>query len=64
MGDPFDPEFVKLVVCPKCKGELEVNRAKSGFVCKSCKLLYKVKNGIPIFLVEQAQPLEEPNENG
>lgn len=63
MGDPFDIEFVKLLVCPKCKRPIEVAPSKSGFVCRNCKLLYKVENGIPIFLIEKAQPLEEPNAN-
>lgn len=64
MGDPFDPEFTKLLVCPKCRKNIEAARPLSGFVCHNCNLLYKIENGIPVFLIEKSQPLEEPHENG
>jgi len=64
MGDPFDPEFVKILRCPKCEGELAVMKNIGGFVCRKCKLLFKVQDGIPNFLIDEALPWEEPDESG
>ncbi|HDH97130.1 MAG TPA: Trm112 family protein [Proteobacteria bacterium] len=64
MGDPYDPEFVKILCCPKCRGEVEPRRDAGGFVCHNCKLLFRVQDGIPNFLIDEAVPWEEPSEGG
>jgi len=64
MGDPFDPEFTKLLVCPKCKEPVELRQDLSGFFCRNCKLLFKVEGNIPNFIIEQAHRWEEPHGNG
>ncbi|MFH1132250.1 MAG: Trm112 family protein, partial [Pseudomonadota bacterium] len=36
----LDPELIRIIRCPKCKGEVELKEDQSGFVCHSCNLLY------------------------
>jgi len=55
----IDPELLEILACPKCKGDLELIPDK-GLYCSSCKLLYPVREGIPIMLVEEAEHYEKP----
>ena len=51
-------ELIEILVCPKCKGELEYRTAPvEEFVCHACKLRYAVDDGIPVMLVDEARPL-------
>jgi len=51
-------ELLDILVCPKCKGVLEYRMApKEELVCTACKLRYTVDDGIPIMLIDEAQPL-------
>ena len=54
----LNPELVALLACPKCKGPVELRTDESAFVCRSCKLVYAVVDGIPNFIIEEAQALE------
>ncbi len=50
-------ELLEILVCPKCKGDLGVNEAKDGLICESCRLVYEIRDDIPIMLVDEAKPL-------
>jgi uncharacterized protein YbaR (Trm112 family) len=52
------PELLEILVCPKCKGELEYRTEPESLVCRSCRLVYAVEDGIPIMLVDEAKPLD------
>jgi uncharacterized protein YbaR (Trm112 family) len=54
---PLDQELLDVLACPKCKGELEYREAEDQLVCHNCKLVYAIKDNIPIMLIEEAQPL-------
>jgi hypothetical protein len=51
------PQLLKILVCPKCKGELEYREAESSLVCPVCRLRYPIRDGIPIMLIDEATPL-------
>ncbi|HEX2251490.1 MAG TPA: Trm112 family protein [Gemmatimonadales bacterium] len=51
------PELLQILVCPKCKGELEYRISPESLVCHSCRLVYAVEDGIPIMLIDEAKPL-------
>jgi uncharacterized protein YbaR (Trm112 family) len=50
-------ELLTILVCPKCKGELDFKQDEPSLVCPSCKLRYPVRDGIPIMLIAEATPL-------
>jgi len=52
-------ELLDILACPKCKGDLFLTEKEDGLVCKQCKLLYEIKDDIPIMLIEEAQPYTE-----
>ncbi len=51
------PELLQILVCPKCKGDLEYRTAPEALICPACRLVYPVEDGIPIMLIEEAKPL-------
>ena len=52
------PELLEILVCPKCKGDLEYRTEPSeALICPSCRLVYAVEDGIPIMLIDEAKPL-------
>ena len=50
-------ELLEILVCPKCKGEIHLNDKKNGLVCDNCRLVYEIKEDIPIMLIDEAKPL-------
>jgi len=50
-------ELLEILVCPKCKGEIQLNEKEDGLACKACALLYEIKDDIPIMLIDEAKPL-------
>ena len=53
----LSPQLLAVLVCPKCKGELEYREKESELVCHTCRLRYEVREDIPIMLVDEAKPL-------
>lgn len=51
------PELLTILVCPKCKGDLDYRPGESALVCHKCRLRYAVRDGIPIMLIDEATPL-------
>jgi uncharacterized protein YbaR (Trm112 family) len=51
-------ELKEILACPKCKGELEFREAEQKIICRSCKLVYRIEDDIPVMLVDEAKPLE------
>ncbi|MDR3555474.1 MAG: Trm112 family protein [Syntrophobacteraceae bacterium] len=50
-------ELFEILRCPKCKGPIELNPDKTGLVCESCRLVYEIRDDIPIMLIEEAKEL-------
>ncbi len=51
-------ELLDILACPKCKGDIYLNESKDGLLCDACKLLYEIKDDIPIILIAEAKPIE------
>ncbi len=56
----IDPFLLSILVCPKCKGELQTIPNPEGLACAACHLLYPIKDEIPVMLVEEALPFQHP----
>ncbi len=48
-------ELLELLVCPRCKGKIRLNPEANGLICEPCRLLYEIRDDIPIMLVEEAK---------
>lgn len=52
-------ELLEILACPKCKGEIVLNENEDGLICHKCRLLYEIKDDIPIMLIDEAKPIKE-----
>lgn len=50
----LNERILEIIVCPKCKKDLILLEDQSGLVCNNCLLLYQIKDGIPILLINEA----------
>ncbi|MBC2709900.1 MAG: Trm112 family protein [Desulfosarcina sp.] len=53
----INQELLDILACPQCKGEIHINDAKDGLICEACRLVYEIRDDIPIMLIEEAKPL-------
>ena len=51
-------ELLDILACPKCKGAVELTQKQDGLVCNACKLMYPIKDDIPIMLIDEAIHME------
>jgi len=50
-------ELLEILVCPKCKGSVYLTDTKDGLVCGNCRLLFEIRDDIPVMLIDEAKPL-------
>ena len=48
----MNKDLLEILACPKCHGDLKLGKSK--LICIKCKKEYKIKDGIPILLVDDA----------
>jgi uncharacterized protein YbaR (Trm112 family) len=53
----INSELLEILACPKCKESVRLTPAQDGLVCDRCRLVYEIRDDIPIMLIEEAQPL-------
>ena len=52
-------DLLEILACPKCKGEIYLNESEDGLICDKCKLMYEIRDDIPIMLIDEAKPISE-----
>jgi uncharacterized protein YbaR (Trm112 family) len=56
---PISKELLEILACPKCKGDIRLNDQGDGLICEACRLVYEIKDDIPIMLIDEAKPLKQ-----
>ncbi len=52
-------ELQAILVCPKCHGALEYRREPTEELgCRVCRVAYRVEDGIPVMLIDEAHPYD------
>ncbi|MCS6874896.1 MAG: hypothetical protein N2Z23_07105 [Pyrinomonadaceae bacterium] len=53
----INSELIEILRCPKCKSKVELKPDKSGLKCTNpeCRLVYPIKDDIPVMLIEEAK---------
>ncbi len=51
-------ELLDILACPKCKGDVYLSEAEDGLICDKCKLMYEIRDDIPVMLTDEAKKLE------
>jgi uncharacterized protein YbaR (Trm112 family) len=55
----INKEFLELLACPLCKGDLKLEESLSLLICEKCGVFYQVVDDVPILLPDSAKPLSE-----
>ncbi len=50
-------KLLEKLVCPGCKGKLEYEQSPERLVCQRCRLAYRVDDGVPVLLSDEAEKL-------
>ena len=59
----INKDLLDILACPQCKGAVKLQN-DHGIVCEKCKLLYEIKDDIPVMLVDKAKSLEQQSVTG
>ncbi len=54
---PLNKQLLEILICPKCRGKVRFDEKQNGIICDHCKLLYEIKDDIPVMLVEEAKEI-------
>ena len=57
---PLPPQLKEVLACPRCKGDLEFREAEGQIRCQACRLAYRIDDGIPVMLVDEAESVADP----
>jgi len=49
-------ELLEVLACPKCKGPVELKN--DALECPHCKLRYRIDDGIPVMLIDEAEEIK------
>ncbi|SET56418.1 tetraacyldisaccharide 4'-kinase/hypothetical protein [Nitrosomonas marina] len=55
----MDSKLLDILVCPLCKGPLLYKKQDNELICKSDRLAFAIKDGIPIMLEEEARRIPD-----
>jgi uncharacterized protein len=50
--------LLEKLACPKCKGKLAYDEAGDHLDCPACKLRYRIADGIPVLLIDEAESMK------
>lgn len=51
-------DLLEILACPKCKGDLIYKEAENRLICEKCRLIYTIRDNIPVMLIEEAIALD------
>ena len=53
----LDPKLLEILACPLCRQPVTPDAAHAWLTCRGCSVRYRVEEGIPIMLPDEAQPI-------
>ena len=51
-------DLLEILVCPACKGRLELTPNQDALICSACRLRYPIEDDIPVLIASAAEPLD------
>ena len=58
----MDSRLLDILVCPICKGPLLYRKAEQELVCKADRLAFRIRDGIPVMLEDEARKFDPAEE--
>ena len=56
----IDKELLEILACPACKTPVVLDEPNSRLICTACGRRYPIREGIPVMLIDEAEPGEPP----
>jgi uncharacterized protein YbaR (Trm112 family) len=56
-GDKMEQRLLDILICPVTKGPLIYDKDNQELLCKSSRLAYPIRDGIPVMLSDEARSL-------
>tara|TARA_X000000368_G_C22830934_1_gene623287 strand:+ start:365 stop:553 length:189 start_codon:yes stop_codon:yes gene_type:complete len=53
----IDKKLLSILVCPVSKGQLDYDEENQELICKTSRLAYPVRDGIPVMLESEAREI-------
>jgi uncharacterized protein YbaR (Trm112 family) len=50
----LDPELLNILACPVCKTEVKLTADEEALKCLRCYRVYRIEDGIPVMLIDEA----------
>lgn len=47
-------ELLDILVCPSCRGDLDLKQDSSGLKCLQCRRVYPIRDDIPVMLIDES----------
>ncbi len=60
----MDTKVLEILACPVCKGSLIYKKEQKELICKRDRLAYRIDDGIPVMLEDEARVLPADEELG
>lgn len=60
----METRLFDILVCPISKGPLELDRARNVLISRAERLVFPIRDGIPVLLASEATPLDTPTAPG
>ena len=54
-----DPRLLEMLVCPVTRATLSYDAERQELISRAAKLVYPIRDGVPIMLLDEARPLED-----
>jgi uncharacterized protein len=54
----INEELLEILACPQCHGTVRWDEKSGGLICDQCKLLFEMKNDIPVMLIGEARTIQ------
>ncbi len=54
----LNKDLLDILACPKCKGPVKTTAKEDGLICDACQLLYEIRDGIPVMLIDEAKEID------
>lgn len=48
-------DLLDILVCPICKTPVELKQDEKGLRCPQCRLVYPIRDDVPVMLVDEAR---------
>lgn len=55
----IDRALLAILVCPQCKGTLQLQRNPDELICKKDRLAFPIRDDIPVMLIDEARRVED-----